>query len=166
MGLIGSVISFSRAMDRLEIKYAKKSGRLGKKAARPLLKYLKSQIKKSKTPSLPGGPPRKRTGHLRKSFQARTKNFKGYLSKQDGARVYMAIKAWTPLSNIIFGSKGPRMRQLRQPSPEEWEAIQTAVMDKIRPELRADLQELFYKELRKNLKPPSFGSGPIKIRLL
>lgn len=166
MGVIGSVISFSKAVDRLEIKYTKKSGRIGKKAVKPLIQSLKKQIKKSKTPSRIGGPPRKRTGHLRRSFKAKTKNFKGYLRKEDGARTYMAVKAWTPLSNIIFGSKGPRMRKLKQPSPEDWQAVQTAVMNQIRPELRDDLQKAFYKQLKKNLKVPSLGSGPIKIRLL
>lgn len=104
--------SLNRKIKSLEKFIIRRAGVIGKKEAKPIVRALKSQIRKKKS-SLTGQSPRKRTGKYRKLVQARRKFSGAGRRKADGSIPFLKIKVWTPISNILFSKASRKYRPLK-----------------------------------------------------
>ena len=86
-----------------------------KKELKPMVKHLRSSIKKRKGWGEWGDPPAKRTGKrlARKHIQTRTK-FQGVAKKglSNKPMAFAKTKAWTPIQNVLSNTHGWAYRRL------------------------------------------------------
>lgn len=135
--------SLNRKLKSLERFIIRRAGVIGKKESKPIVRALKSQIKKKR--SSIGNAPRKRTGKYRKLIQARRKFSGAGKRRPDGTIPFLKIKVWTPIGNILFSKASRKYRPLKFPNQKQ-------SIDKIKSQLIKESQDRVGKMVDQEIK--------------
>lgn len=144
-------------IDRIAIKIARKMSKHGKRESRPVLRSLKSQLRKKKKKSLPGQIPHSRSGKFRKLIQSRPK-FQGSLRPSGDSIPFLKVGSFTPIANVMLSqASGKKFRKLRKPTTSELLGVGQRAWKKTLNEKM--IQTMLIKETKKMLFGDSWKMG-------
>ena len=156
-------MSFEKKFNRLLIKHARKISRGLKRTTKPLIRGIKSQIRKKKQPGPTGSAPRKRTGVFRKSWKARSR-FRGSLRMRQGVIPLLRVQPWLSRAKPLLSVKtGKAYRSLKMPSDSEVKMSMDKALAGIKPQLDQDIQNLVFSTIIKTKKQTLFKGEHIQI---